>query len=61
MKTYDEIRAELRQQRERLEQHFRDLAEASGTTDVLEKLRELRERSEKNRAPEKAEEEGPKA
>jgi hypothetical protein len=52
--------AELRLQREKLEQHFRDLAEARGTTDVLEKLRELRERSEKNRAPEKDGDEGAK-
>ncbi len=47
MKTYDEITAELRQQREKLEQHFRDLAETSGAGDVLEKLKELRQRGER--------------
>lgn len=55
MKSYDEITAELRQKREQLEEHFRNLAETSGATDVLEKLRELRERGEKMKGPKELE------
>lgn len=51
MKTYEEITEELRQKREKLDQHFRDLAESGHATEVLEKLRELRQRGEKYRPP----------
>ena len=59
MKTYEEITAELRLKREKLDQHFRDRDEENRSNDVLDKLKELRERSERIVSSEKPQ--GPRA
>ena len=55
MKTIDEIAADIRQQRDRIEQHIREFAELGSAEEILKKLQDLRSRRETTNGPESGE------